>query len=206
MYSYGSDDEDYDYDTFSMGSDDMEKFGCSNDDEVDRYETYEMSSGDELSVGDGEDCVDDFDIAEHNEGPIISYEDFQASRTKDDEDEPFFDESNQDEMRRDNDRLYDDYKDHLYSTHVRADNGEWLQRLSLDELDAFGLDDKCDCEGCYQMMNNLLFLMNNSPQLDYFDLDDNYASDFDNDGWYILVSTSSSVASLLCSKVLTVLV
>ena len=42
MHSYGSDDEDYD--TFSMGSDDMEKFGLSNDDEVveGEYETYEI--------------------------------------------------------------------------------------------------------------------------------------------------------------------
>ena len=196
MHSYGSEDEDYD--TFSMGSDDMEKFGRSNDDEAVegedvRYETYEMSSGDEFSVDDGEDdCVVD-------DSMITTYEDFQASRTKDDEDEPFFDESNQDDMERDNGRLYDDYKDHLYSTHVRADNGEWLKKLSWHELHHFGLDDDCDCEDCYQMKNDLLFLMNNSPQLAYFDLDGNYASDFDGFGWSILVSTSSIVASFLSS-------
>lgn len=163
----------------------METFGSSNDEG--EYETYEMSSGDELSVGD-DDCVDDFDIAEHNEGPIISYEDFQASRTKDDEDEPFFDESNQDEMRRDNDRLYDDYKDHLYNTHTLADNGEWLQKLSWHELDAFGLDDKCDCEGCHHIIRSLMLLKSNSPELTEFLLLHGYAPDFNDFGWRLLGS------------------
>lgn len=187
MYSYGSEDEDYDYDTFSMGSDDMEVFGRCNDDEAVegedvRYETYEMSSGDEFSMDDGEDdCVVD-------DSMITSYEDFHASRTKDDEDEPFFDESNQEEMRRDNDRLYDDYEDHLYRTHVHADNGEWLQRLSLDELDAFGLDDKCDCEGCYHIIFSLMLLKSNSPELTELLLLHDYAIGFDDFGWRLLGS------------------
>ena len=205
MHSYGSDDEDYD--TFSMGSDDMEKFGRSNDDEDeaveredDRYETYEMSSGDEFSVDDGEDdCVVD-------DSMITSYEDFQASRTKDDEDEPFFDESNQEEMDdyedgRDNDRQYDEHEDHLYSTHILADNGEWLQKLSRNELDAFGLEDdcvrqilyriqrsECDCEGCYYIIKGLMMLKSNSPELKGFLLFPDYASDFNDFGWRLLGS------------------
>lgn len=194
MHSYGSEDEEYD--TFSMESDDMETFGRSNDEDH-RYETYEMPSDDELSMDDSGDCVDDFDIAEHNEdGPIISYEDFQASRTKDDEDEPFFDESNQEEMERDNDRLYDDYEDHLYSTHILADNGEWLQRLSLDELDAFGLDDKCDCEGCHHTLSSLMELKSNSPELTEYFLPHEYVSDFNDFGWHLLGNYIGSNAHL----------
>ena len=111
MYSSEADE----FSSMSMGSDDLEAFGMPSDDgcsygQGEEYysieercipeEPYEMSS-DELSVEDGENCVDDFGI-EMEEDELMSYADFQAAQRNDDDDsmeeaDPFRNDEQEDE-------------------------------------------------------------------------------------------------------------